>query len=75
MAFIREVHAQPIDGLKTIDCHWEQFIEKQMDNCLAQHQSTQLLKILLQQLPTYLELIKTKLPKIKTPVILTGVEA
>lgn len=69
---IREVHAVPTDGLEAIDCHWEQFLEKQMANCLVQHQSKQLPKHLLQQLPAYLELIKTKLPKIKSPVILTG---
>ena len=37
-----------------------------------QHQSKQLPTHLLQQLPAYLELIKSKLPKIKSPVILTG---
>ena len=71
-ALIKEVHSQPTDGLEAIDCHWVQFIQKQMANCLQQHQSTQLPKILLQQLPAYLELIQTKLPKINLPVILTG---
>lgn len=71
-ALIKEVHSQPTDGLEAIDCRWEQFIQKQMANCLQQHQSTQLPKILLQQLPTYLELIQPKLPKINLPVILTG---
>lgn len=71
-SLIKEVHKQPTNGLEAINSHWEQFIEKQLANCLTQHQSTQLPNVLLQQLPSYLDLIKNKLPKIKTPVILTG---
>lgn len=71
-ALIREVHALPAHGLKAIDSHWERFIEKQIAGCLAQHQSKKLPEHLLQQLPAYLELVKTKLPKIISPVILTG---
>lgn len=71
-ALIKEVHAIPTDGLEVIDCHWEQFIQKQIDNCLMRHQSTQLPNHLLEQLPTYLELLQPKLSKIKSPVILTG---
>lgn len=71
-ALIREVHSLPIDGLEAIDCHWDQFIDRQINNCLKQHQSTQLPEFLLEQLPHYLESIKESLPKIKKPVILTG---
>ncbi|KTC87136.1 MULTISPECIES: aminoglycoside phosphotransferase family protein [Legionella] len=35
---IREVHALPTDGLEAIDCNWPQFLEKQIANCVEQHQ-------------------------------------
>lgn len=69
---IREVHALPTDGLEAIDCHWPKFLEKQMANCVEQHQTKGLSATLLQQLPAYLDSIKETLPKIKNPVILTG---
>lgn len=69
---IREVHALPTDGLESIDCHWPQFLEKQIANCVEQHQTKGLPDALLQQLPTYLDSIKEVLPKIQKPVILTG---
>lgn len=69
---IREVHALPTDGLEAIDCHWPQFLEKQIANCVEQHQTKGLSANLLQQLPAYLNSIKEALPKIKKPVILTG---
>jgi hygromycin-B 7''-O-kinase len=71
-ALIQEVHALPTDGLEAIDCHWAQFLEKQIANCVEQHQTKGLSATLLQQLPAYLDSIKEKLPKIKKPVILTG---
>lgn len=69
---IREVHALPTDGLEAIDCHWPQFLEKQIANCVEQHQTKELPEALLQQLPVYLDAIKEALPKIQKPVILTG---
>lgn len=69
---IREVHALPTDGLEAIDCHWPQFLEKQIANCIEHHQTKGLPDALLQQLPAYLDSIKEALPKIKKPVILTG---
>lgn len=69
---IREVHALPIEGLEAIDCHWPQFLEKQITNCVEQHQTKGLSAILLEQIPTYLESIKEILPTFKKPVILTG---
>lgn len=71
-ALIREVHALPTQGLETIDCHWPEFISKQMADCVSQHQSTQLSDALLQQIPQYLESAEARLPKIKRPVLLTG---
>lgn len=71
-ALIQEVHALPTDGLEAIDCHWSQFLEKQIANCVEQHQTKGLPEALLQQLPAYLDSIKEALPKIKKPVILTG---
>jgi hygromycin-B 7''-O-kinase len=71
-ALIQEVHALPTDGLEAIDCHWSQFLEKQIANCVEQHQTKGLPEALLQQIPAYLDSIKEALPKIKKPVILTG---
>lgn len=69
---IQEVHALPTDGLESIDCHWQQFLEKQIANCVEQHQIKGLSTALVQQIPTYLSSIKDVLPAIKKPVILTG---
>lgn len=69
---IREVHGLPTDGLEAIDCHWQQFIEKQMAQCVEQHRRKGLPKVLLQQLPAYLNTCKEVLPQIKKPVLLTG---
>ncbi len=71
-ALIREVHALPTQGLEAIDCHWEQFISKQINECVSQHKATKLSDALLQQIPEYLQSAETRLPKIKNTVILTG---
>ncbi|HSW93629.1 MAG TPA: aminoglycoside phosphotransferase family protein [Gammaproteobacteria bacterium] len=71
-ALIREVHSLPVNGLEAIDSNWEEFIEKQIHQCTAQHRSTKLPENLLQQIPEYLKSNITTLPKIKYPVILTG---
>lgn len=71
-ALIREVHSLPTEGLEAIDCHWQLFIEKQINECMQRQQSTKLPDILLQQLPTYLESVKNILPPIKDTVLLTG---
>jgi len=69
---IQEVHALPTDGLEAIDSHWQQFLEKQIANCVEHHQTKGLTTALIQQIPTYLNSIKDVLPAIKKPVILTG---
>lgn len=69
---IHEVHSLPTEGLEAIDCHWKEFINKQLNQCVTRHQETGLSNILLQQIPTYLDAIKDILPVIKKPVILTG---
>lgn len=71
-ALIREVHALPTDGLETIDCHWPQFLAKQIANCAEQHRAKGLPMALLQQLPAYLASIEEELPKFEKPVLLTG---
>ena len=71
-ALIREVHALPIDGLEAIDCHWPQFLKKQIANCPHQHHANGLPETLLKQLPSYLAAIGEILPPIKKPVLLTG---
>lgn len=69
---IREVHALTTDGLDAIDCHWPQFLEKQIAHCVEHHQTKGLSEALVQQLPAYLDSIKKLLPEIKKPVLLTG---
>jgi len=71
-ALIREVHSLSTRGLEPIDCHWKQFINKQIEHCLDQHRSTGLSDALLQQIPAYIESIKALLPQIQKPVLLTG---
>ncbi|HVE44890.1 MAG TPA: aminoglycoside 3'-phosphotransferase/choline kinase family protein [Gammaproteobacteria bacterium] len=71
-ALIREVHALPTQDLEAIDSHWEQFISKQITECLSRHETTKLSEKLLQQLPNYLKSAEERLPTIKNPVILTG---
>jgi hygromycin-B 7''-O-kinase len=71
-ALIREVHSLPTDGLERIDCHWHQFIEKQIAHCVEQHRTTKLPMPLLQQLPAYLDSINEELPHFTKPVLLTG---
>lgn len=71
-SLIREVHSLPTQGLEAIDCHWKEFISRQLNQCVTRHQETGLPDILLQQIPKYLDSIKDILPEIKNPVILTG---
>jgi hygromycin-B 7''-O-kinase len=69
---IREVHSLPTDGLEAIDCHWTQFISRQINQCVAQHQATHLADALLKQIPSHLEAVERLLPVIQRPVLLTG---
>jgi len=71
-ALIKQVHALPTNGLEAIDCHWEEFISQQIENCLEHHKSKGLDLALLEQIPSYLEPIKDSLKQIKAPVLLTG---
>lgn len=71
-SLIHEVHSLSTEGLEVIDCHWEAFINKQINQCVARHQETGLPDILLQKIPMYLDSIKELLLEIKKPVILTG---
>lgn len=71
-ALIREVHSIPTDGLEAIDCHWEKFINQQLNQCVARHQEMKLPEKLLRDIPQYLDSVKDVLPTIKKPVILTG---
>ncbi|WP_133140292.1 aminoglycoside phosphotransferase family protein [Legionella genomosp. 1] len=69
---IREVHTLSTEGLEAIDCHWPQFIEKQIAQCVTNHQNKGFPPVLLKQLPDYLESAKELVTSIKKPVILTG---
>ncbi len=70
-SLIQEVHLLPTEGLEEIDSHWSEFINKQITFCENKHQSD-LPKPLAEQIPTYLESIKTSLMQMNKPVILTG---
>ncbi|RAP34546.1 phosphotransferase [Legionella quinlivanii] len=69
---IREVHTLSTEGLEAIDCHWPQFIEKQIAQCVTNHQNKGFPPVLLKQLPDYLDSAKELVTSIKKPVILTG---
>lgn len=69
---IYEVHALPTTGLEAIDCHWEKFLAHQINHCVEQHHATQLAESLIQQIPEYIDSIKSSLIKIQKPVLLTG---
>jgi len=71
-SLIQSVHSLPTDGLEYIDCHWDKFIDNQINHCLEHHRTKKLANSLLQQIPDYLESIDGILPKIKRPVLLTG---
>lgn len=71
-SLIREVHSLPISGLEEIDCHWECFIQQQIDRCTEQHRSVGLSNELLLEIPSYLDATKDSLIKIEKPVLLTG---
>ena len=69
---IKDVHALPTQGLESIDCHWEPFVETQIANCVNHHRLNQLSQNLLQQIPPFLDSVKSRLLPIKRPVLLTG---
>lgn len=69
---IKDVHALPTRGLESIDCQWEQFVETQIANCVNHHRLNQLSQNLLQQIPSFLDSVKSRLLPIKRPVLLTG---
>ncbi|WP_058533848.1 aminoglycoside phosphotransferase family protein [Legionella saoudiensis] len=71
-SLIREVHSLPTQGLEAIDCHWKQFIENQIMGCIENHKVKNLSKSLLQQVPSYIDVMKESLLSIEEPVILTG---
>lgn len=71
-SLIREVHSLPIHGLEKIDCHWEHFIQQQINSCVDHHLSVGLPHALVEQIPSYLESTKDSLIKIEKPVLLTG---
>ncbi len=71
-SLIKEVHALPVNGLESMDCHWPQFIDTQVKNCIAQHRETELTEKLLTQLPEYLKTVADFIPAFEKPVILTG---
>ncbi|MDR3502807.1 MAG: aminoglycoside 3'-phosphotransferase/choline kinase family protein [Legionella sp.] len=71
-SLIKEVHSLPTQGLESIDCHWKLFIENQIMGCIENHKVKNLSTSLLQQIPSYIDLVKESILNIEQPVILTG---
>ncbi len=71
-SLIREVHVLPIQGLEEMGCHWEQFITKQIQECVNNHRSKGLPNALLEQLPAYVGSVKSTLSTGEKPVLLLG---
>jgi len=71
-ALIREVHSLKTKGLESINCHWKTFIENQIKYCAEHHRTKGLSTSLIEQMPSYIEMIKRSLIKIDKPVLLTG---
>lgn len=71
-ALIQEVHSLPTFGLEVIDCHWEYFVQEQINRCTEHHRSGGLPNPLLEEIPSYLDSTKDSLVKIGKPVLLTG---
>lgn len=59
-------------GLETIDCHWDRFIQQQINNCQEHHRSKGLPTPLLEEIPAYLDSAKEALVAIRQPALLTG---
>ncbi len=71
-ALIREVHTLGVQGLESIDSHWERFVENQSSHCVDRHRQKLLHEQLLSELPNYLAAARELLPRSITPVLLTG---
>lgn len=71
-ALIHEVHSLTTKGLEKIDCHWTYFIENQIKNCFLRHKEMKMPEFLLREISNYLQSTKQTLPKLRSPVILTG---
>lgn len=71
-ALIHEIHSLPTQGLESIDCHWKNFINTQIQQCITHHRALNLSEELLSELPDYLNTIQNSLFEIGQPVLLTG---
>lgn len=69
---IREMHSLPIEGLESIDSHWDRFLESQILNCADRHRSLNLPMALVDGISSYLVATDPLLPRGITPVLLTG---
>jgi hygromycin-B 7''-O-kinase len=69
---IREMHSISVQGLESIDSHWDTFLENQKLNCLKRHQSLNLPLPLINEIPSYLAASNHLLPKGIKSVLLTG---
>lgn len=69
---IRKVHELPTKGLESIDCHWEKFIDHQINACVEHHKTAGLPDFLLKEIPDYIGAVADDLRYIEKPVLLTG---
>jgi hygromycin-B 7''-O-kinase len=69
---IREVHSISVQGLESLDSHWDTFLETQRMNCRERHQSLNLPLPLTNEIHSYLTAARHLLPRDIRPVLLTG---
>jgi hygromycin-B 7''-O-kinase len=69
---IAQIHLLPTEGLEKIDCHWPEFIVKQIKFCPENHRLKKLSENLIAEIPTFIDSVKKSLLTIKKLVILTG---
>jgi hygromycin-B 7''-O-kinase len=69
---IKEVHSLGVSGLESIDCHWNQFIERQLNQCVERHRRNGISESLIEELPRYLRDAAGLIPRSIKPVLLTG---
>lgn len=69
---IKQVHQLPVENLAEINCSWKDFIDNQISSCIENHREKHLPYNLIQQIPAYIEQVKSGLYEDKHVVLLTG---
>jgi hygromycin-B 7''-O-kinase len=71
-ALIAQVHALDPDPIAAIGPRWDDFLAAQRAGCVARHSRRALPAPLLAELEAYLDRVTPGIPRVITPVILTG---